>query len=137
MREQLENTACFPYHIGWYTRQGNSAAYNRLMHRRQFLQTANALPAFAGAAALAAKTSHRVMAQDKKHVAAVNPDGSVDWVWENGTVAHDMHLLKNGNVLVPTLAQHYRRSDSREGSDLAMGVEAGGRIRRQHRDSRL
>ncbi len=72
------------------------------MHRRQFLQTANALPAFAGAAALAAKTSHRVMAQDKKHVAAVNPDGSVDWVWENGTVAHDMHLLKNGNVLVPT-----------------------------------
>ncbi len=72
------------------------------MHRRQFLQTANALPAFAGAAALAAKTSHRVMAQDKKHVAAVNPDGSVDWVWENGTVAHDMHLLKNGNVLVLT-----------------------------------
>ncbi len=72
------------------------------MHRRRFLQTASALPAFAGAAALAAKTSHRVMAQDKKHVAAVNPDGSVDWVWENGTVAHDMHLLENGNVLVPT-----------------------------------
>jgi hypothetical protein len=72
------------------------------MHRRQFLQTAAALPAFAGAAALAAKTSHRVMAQDKRHVAAVNPDGSVDWAWENGAVAHDIHLLKNGNVLVPT-----------------------------------
>jgi len=82
--------------------RGRLAVYNRGMHRRQFLQTAAALPAFAGAAALAAKTSHRVMAQDKGHVAILDPSGSVDWSWENGTVAHDIHLLKNGNVLAPT-----------------------------------
>ena len=44
----------------------------------------------------------RLMAQDKGHVAIVEPDGSVGWTWENGSGAHDMHLLPNGNVLVPT-----------------------------------
>lgn len=71
------------------------------MHRRQFLRAAAGLPAFTGAAALAARTSHRVMAQDKRRIAIVNPDGSTDWTWENGAVAHDMHLLENGNVLAP------------------------------------
>ena len=42
------------------------------------------------------------MAQDKRRIAIVNPDGSTDWTWENGAVAHDLHLLANGNVLAPT-----------------------------------
>ena len=60
------------------------------------------MPVFSGAAALAARTAHRVMAQDKRRIAIVNPDGSTDWTWENGAVAHDLHMLANGNVLAPT-----------------------------------
>lgn len=35
-------------------------------------------------------------------MAVVERDGAVAWSWENGTVAHDLHLLANGNVLAPT-----------------------------------
>ncbi len=42
------------------------------------------------------------MAQDRGRVAVVERDGSVAWSWENGTVAHDLHLLANGNLLAPT-----------------------------------
>lgn len=44
----------------------------------------------------------RLIAQDRGHVAIVDSDGSVGWSWENGTGAHDMHMLENGNVVVPT-----------------------------------
>lgn len=72
------------------------------MLRRQFLQAGLAAP-FAGAArAKPGEISHRVLAQDKDRVAIVNPDGSVDWSWRNGTGAHDLHLLPNGNLLAPT-----------------------------------
>ena len=48
--------------------------------------------------------SHRLLAQDRGHVAVVGRNGAVEWAWENGTVAHDLHLLPNGNLLVPTAA---------------------------------
>ncbi|MDE0126290.1 MAG: hypothetical protein OXN97_17110 [Bryobacterales bacterium] len=76
------------------------------MHRREFLKAGLAGPLLAGACGRhrsgAEAASHRLMAQDKGRVAVVGADGSVEWSWENGAIAHDMHLLPNGNVLAPT-----------------------------------
>ena len=76
------------------------------LDRRRFLQSTLAGPfigaACAGPSARVAPVSHRVLAQDRGQVAIVGPDGSVEWAWPNGTVAHDLHLLPNGNLLVPT-----------------------------------
>ena len=76
------------------------------MNRRTFLR-AGLAPALLGGACNQHRpsletVSHRLIAQDKGHVAVVNADGSVGWSWQNGAVAHDMHLLPNGNLLVPT-----------------------------------
>ena len=76
------------------------------MHRRSFLQAALAAPWLGGSCAQrnagGGRISHRLIAQDRGQVAVVEADGSVGWSWENGAGAHDMHLLPNGNVLVPT-----------------------------------
>lgn len=76
------------------------------MHRRRLLLAGlAAFPWLGGACARrqpAGGLSHRLIAQDKGRVAVVEPDGSVGWSWENGAGAHDMHLLPNGNLLVPT-----------------------------------
>ena len=77
------------------------------MDRRGFLRAAVAAPLLHWACgqhktAVPAASAPRLMAQDRGHVAIVNSDGSVDWSWQNGAGAHDMHLLENGNVLVPT-----------------------------------
>lgn len=76
------------------------------MNRRSFLLTGAASPWLGGACARrhsgTSAIAHRVMAQDKGHVAVVEADGSVGWSWDNGAGAHDLHLLPNGNVLVPT-----------------------------------
>ncbi|MCY4535903.1 MAG: PQQ-binding-like beta-propeller repeat protein [Bryobacterales bacterium] len=77
------------------------------MNRRRFLQVGAAAPLLNWACSKPAPETQaarapRLMAQDKQQVAIVNPDGSVDWSWPNGTTAHDLHLLANGNVLVPT-----------------------------------
>lgn len=76
------------------------------MNRRSFLRAGMAAPIFGAACSRPEvrpePVSHRLIAQDKGQVAVVNADGSVDWSWENGTVAHDLHLLPNGNLLVPT-----------------------------------
>ncbi len=77
------------------------------MDRRSFLRAGAAAPLLQWACgkhetAEPVASAPRLMAQDRGQVAIVNSDSSVDWSWENGTGAHDMHLLKNGNVLVPT-----------------------------------
>ncbi len=77
------------------------------MHRRAFLQVGLASSGLGGAcagrhSAGGTAVTHRLMAQDKGHVAVVEADGSVGWSWRNGFSAHDMHLLPNGNILVPT-----------------------------------
>ncbi len=76
------------------------------MNRRSFLG-ASALGSLLGAACAGrvsqpASIAHRLIAQDKGHVAVVESDGSVAWTYDNGVYAHDLHLLPNGNVLVPT-----------------------------------
>ena len=76
------------------------------MHRRTFLQAGLATPLIMGACAqrraATEAVSHRVMAQDRGQVAVIGTDGSLDWSWQNGAIAHDMHLLPSGNLLVPT-----------------------------------
>ncbi len=76
------------------------------MRRRGFLQ-AGLAPALLGwgcarRPAGSAAVPHRLIAQDRGRVAVVDPEGSVEWSWNNGAGAHDMHLLPNGNLLVPT-----------------------------------
>ncbi len=69
------------------------------MTRRSF----SAALAGLAAAPLAAKTTgHRLIAQDKGHVAILDQAGKVEWSWENGATAHDLHLLPDGNLLAPT-----------------------------------
>ena len=76
------------------------------MDRRKFLQASLISPLVGGACARPGRVpvtvAHRLIAQDKGHVAIVNGAGGVDWSWENGANAHDLHLLPNGNLLVPT-----------------------------------
>lgn len=43
----------------------------------------------------------RIMAADKGVVAIVSDTGKVEWLYENKAEAHDLHLLANGNVLLP------------------------------------
>ena len=90
------------------------------MHRREFLKAGLAGPLVAGACGRHRSgpeaVSHRLMAQDKGRVAVVGADGYVEWSWENGAIAHDMHLLPNGNLL-----GHDRRADPGEGGRLAGG----------------
>jgi len=77
------------------------------MDRRRFLQVGAAAPLLSWACSkpapeTQAASAPRLMAQDRRQVAVVNSDGSVDWSWPNGTNAHDLHLLPSGNVLAPT-----------------------------------
>src|ERR1043165_6085640 len=46
--------------------------------------------------------SHRLIAQDKGHVAIVNEKGDVEWVIANEFVSHDIGVLPNGNLLLHT-----------------------------------
>lgn len=75
------------------------------MNRREFLQAGLVSPLLGGACsrqrAGSEPVTHRLIAQDRGHVAVVNADGSVDWSWRNGANAHDLHLLPTGNLLVP------------------------------------
>ena len=76
------------------------------MNRRTALKVLTGAPLLAaGSTSLLGKAvSHRLIGQDKGHVAILSAEGKVEWLWENGTVAHDMHMLPNGNVLGPTSA---------------------------------
>ena len=76
------------------------------MDRRGFLRGLASAPlvgwACARPGAQAPGVTHRLLAQDRGRVAVIDADGSVDWSWENGAGAHDLHLLPSGNLLVPT-----------------------------------
>lgn len=75
------------------------------MNRRAALKVLSGVPLLTTASSLFGKSvSHRLIAQDKGHVAILSAKGKVEWLWENGTVAHDMHLLPDGNLLVPASA---------------------------------
>jgi hypothetical protein len=52
------------------------------------------------AAKEAAKPSYRVLAQDKGHVAVINPQGGVEWEVECKHNSHDIARLANGNLLL-------------------------------------
>ena len=47
---------------------------------------------------------HRLIAQDKGHVAIVNAKGEVEWEVPSKFTAHDIQVLPNGNVIFPTAA---------------------------------
>ena len=46
--------------------------------------------------------SHRLIAQDKGHVAILNAKGEVEWEIANPFVSHDIGVLPNGNFLLHT-----------------------------------
>lgn len=48
------------------------------------------------------KPAYRVLAADKGHVAIVNAKGEVEWEIANKHEVHDLALLANGNILMPT-----------------------------------
>ena len=48
------------------------------------------------------KIAHRLIAADKGHVAIVNAKGEVEWEVATRAEVHDLSLLINGNVLLPT-----------------------------------
>lgn len=49
-----------------------------------------------------APVSHRFIAADKGKVAIVNAKGEIEWQVENNFTCHDISVLPNGNVLMPT-----------------------------------
>lgn len=46
-------------------------------------------------------TPRRILAADKGTVALVDDTGKVFWQYQNRAEAHDLHLLPNGNILLP------------------------------------
>jgi hypothetical protein len=52
--------------------------------------------------ALAAGPKYRVLAADKGNVSLVDADGKILWSMENKAEVHDIQMLANGNILVPT-----------------------------------
>src|ERR1051326_4315921 len=52
--------------------------------------------------AQASPVTHRVIAQDKGHVAIVNAKGEVEWETPCAFTSHDITVLPNGNLLLHT-----------------------------------
>jgi outer membrane protein assembly factor BamB len=50
----------------------------------------------------AAPISHRVIAQDRGHIAIVNPEGKIEWEVPCAFTSHDIAVLPNGNFLLHT-----------------------------------
>jgi hypothetical protein len=48
------------------------------------------------------KEGYRVLAADNGHVAIVNAKGEVEWEVEDKAEVHDLAMLANGNILMPT-----------------------------------
>ena len=46
--------------------------------------------------------THRVLGQDRGHVAIIDGDGKVVWEVSSRHTAHDLAVLPNGNFLIPT-----------------------------------
>src|SRR5262245_6400777 len=60
------------------------------------------LLAFASSAIAQTPVSHRLIAQDKGHVAILSSKGDVEWEIANEFVSHDIGVLPNGNFLLHT-----------------------------------
>jgi hypothetical protein len=61
------------------------------------------LAAFAApSTAVAAEPAYRVLAADRGAVSLVEPNGKVAWSIPNKAEVHDIQMLPNGNILVPT-----------------------------------
>jgi hypothetical protein len=74
------------------------------LNRRLFVQaTGSILTAGMAAPRIIADqaANRRVLAADKGLVAIVDDAGKVHWSYENKAEAHDLHLLGNGNILLP------------------------------------
>jgi hypothetical protein len=76
---------------------------------RRFLTTLATLALSAGSAQLAGPAvvadrpvAHRVIAQDKGHVAILNAKGEVEWEVPCDFTSHDIQALPNGNLLLHT-----------------------------------
>ncbi len=84
-----------------------------MTHQRQWRRF-RALRVGAGAALLSLAVSlsgsadhavrHRVLGQDRGHVAILNDAGEVEWEAPCSFTAHDIQMLPNGNILFPTAA---------------------------------
>ena len=46
--------------------------------------------------------SHRIIAQDRGHIAIVNAKGAVEWEVPCAFTSHDIAVLPNGNLLLHT-----------------------------------
>ncbi|RYG88263.1 MAG: hypothetical protein EON58_20105, partial [Alphaproteobacteria bacterium] len=53
-------------------------------------------------ASFAQTVQHRVLGQDRGHVAIVGTDGKVEWDADCPGTAHDIMMLPNGNILLQT-----------------------------------
>src|SRR5206468_2662065 len=46
--------------------------------------------------------AHRILAQDRGHVVIMNAGGEIEWEVPCNYVCHDIAMLPNGNVILPT-----------------------------------
>ena len=77
------------------------ARYNACMNRRLFLSATLAALASSSSFAQTPK-GHRLIGQDKGHIALVNAAGQVEWEVPCGHNSHDISVLPNGNFLLHT-----------------------------------
>ena len=97
--DRIDRTMKHPKHLY------RNSEPNSKLHRRAFGATAFAgvVAGFVSKSSIAADSAkpRRILAADKNVVAIVDDSGKVLWQFENGAEAHDLHLLANGNVLLP------------------------------------
>lgn len=72
------------------------------MTRRSLLTGGTALALSPLRAVFAQTVSHKVLGQDRGHVALVNEKGEIEWEAPCPGTTHDMSLLPNGNILLQT-----------------------------------
>ena len=74
-----------------------------MAHRNVALYVAAIALSFAPAARAAEPVGHKVLAQDRGRVVILDPAGQVTWEYPTPRhTAHDLAMLPNGNVLLPT-----------------------------------
>jgi hypothetical protein len=75
------------------------------MPRISLVLLLTALPLGAAASGFAEEpVTHRVLAADRGHVAIVNGRGEIEWEAPDPITCHDIAMLPNGNILMPTSA---------------------------------
>lgn len=76
------------------------------MTRRSLLTGGTALALAPFRAAFAAEVTHKVLGQDRGHVALVNEKGEIEWEAPCRGTTHDISLLRGDNVLIQTRASN-------------------------------